>query len=68
MHAVAFPDTTVEAAMAPDGPREILIDSGDMLGLAEAIERVLAYHVGSREKRKPPGEAGARDAARTPRA
>ena len=57
-HAVAFPDTTVEAAMAPDGPRQILIDSGDVLGLAEAIERILAYHVGSREKRKPPGEAG----------
>ena len=29
-----------------------------MLGLAEAIERVLAYHAGSREKRRPPGEAG----------
>ena len=57
-HAVAFPDTTVEATMAPDGPRQILIDSGDMLGLSDAIERVLAYHVGSREKRKPPGEAG----------
>lgn len=58
VHAVAFPDTTVEAAMAPDGPREILIDSHDMRALAEAIERVLAYHVGSREKRRPPDDAG----------
>ena len=41
VHAVAFPDTTIEAAMAPDGPREILIDSGDVRALPDAIERVL---------------------------
>lgn len=58
VHAVAFPDTTVEAAMAPDGPREILIDSGDMRALSDAVDRVLAFHVGARERRKPPGEAG----------
>ena len=58
VHAVAFPDTTVEAAMAPDGPREILIDSGDLRALTAAVDRVLAFHVGARERRKPPGEAG----------
>ena len=58
VHAVAFPDTTVEAAMAPDGPREILIDSGDMRSLPETIDRVLAFHVGAREKRRPPGPEG----------
>jgi len=58
VHAVAFPDTTVEAAMAPDGPREILVDAGDMRALPDAVDRVLAFHVGARERRKPPGEAG----------
>jgi hypothetical protein len=58
VHAVAFPDTTVAAAMAPDGPREILIDSGDMRALPGAVDRVLAFHAGARERRKPPGDAG----------
>ena len=58
VHAVAFPDVTVESAMAPDGPREILIDSNDMRALEDAIDRVLAFHIGAREKRKPPGQDG----------
>jgi hypothetical protein len=58
IHAVAFPGTTVEAAMAPDGPREIFVDAGDMRALPHAVDRVLAFHVGAREKRKPRGEAG----------
>jgi hypothetical protein len=58
VHALAFPDTTVQAAMAPDGPREILVDANDMRELSPALERVLAYHRGAREKRRAPGEAG----------
>jgi hypothetical protein len=58
VHGVAFPDTTVEAAMAPDGPREILLDSNDVRALANALERVLAFHAGAREKRQAPGVSG----------
>ena len=33
VHGVAFPDVTAESALAPDGPREILIDARDMRAL-----------------------------------
>ncbi len=58
VHGVAFPDVTAESALAPDGPREILIDARDVRALPAAIERVLAFHKGSRERRIPPGSEG----------
>ena len=59
VHAVAFPDVTAVGAMAPDGPREILIDSADMRDLPGAFDRVLAFHKGAHERRRPPGSQGA---------
>src|SRR5262245_30611835 len=60
VHALAFPDITVhQLALAPDAPSEILIDRNDLKEIEASIERVLAYHRGAREKRKPPGEKGA---------
>jgi hypothetical protein len=57
-HAVALPDIPVHAlALAPDAPREIVLDRNDLAEPAEAIERVLAYHAGSRDKRRAPDEA-----------
>jgi superfamily I DNA/RNA helicase len=59
-HAVAFPLVTIhQLALAPDAPREILIDRNDLKDVETAIERVLAFHRGAREKRKAPGKAGA---------
>ena len=47
-HAVAFPDISVhKLVLAPDAPREIVIDRNDMNELAAAIERALTYHSGS---------------------
>src|SRR5581483_9846256 len=58
-HCLAFPDITVhELALAPDAPRELILDRNDLRDPAAAIARVVAYHRGSREKRTPPGEAG----------
>ncbi len=60
VHGLAFPDITVhELVLAPDAPPEIVIDRNDLKEIEESIERVLAYHRGAREKRKPPGEKGA---------
>lgn len=64
VHGLAFPDITVhELVLAPDAPPEIVIDRNDLKEISESIERVLAYHRGAREKRKPPGDKGA-DAVR----
>ena len=59
-HAVALPDVTVhQLVLAPDAPRQILLDRTDVRdGIASAIERVLDFHRGSREKRRPPGRDG----------
>jgi len=59
VHAVALPDVTVhELALAPDAPREILLDRSDVRDIGPAFERMLAFHRGSREKRRPPGPDG----------
>ncbi len=59
-HAVAFPDITIhELVLAPDAPREILLDRDDLRDAAVAIERVLGFHGGARDKRKPLGPEGA---------
>ena len=59
VHAVAFPDITVHRlVLAPDAPPEIVIDSTGVLEIEASLERVLEYHRGAKEKRKPPGEEG----------
>jgi len=61
MQAIVLPDVTVhQLSLAPDAPRELIIDRIEMRDLEASIERVIAYHRGSREKRKPPGVDGAR--------
>jgi AAA domain/Nuclease-related domain/UvrD-like helicase C-terminal domain len=60
VQGLAFPDITVhELVLAPDAPPEIVIDRNDLKEIDESVERVLDYHRGAREKRKPPGEKGA---------
>ena len=60
VHAVAFPYLTIhQLALAPDAPREILLDRHDLEDPSTAIERVLAYHRGARDKRRAPGHDGA---------
>jgi hypothetical protein len=59
VHALAFPTVTVHGlTLPPDAPQEILLDRHDLKDPAESIARVLAYHRGSRDKRKSPGEEG----------
>jgi hypothetical protein len=60
VHALAFPDITVhELVLAPDAPHEIVVDRIELRDVERAIDQVLAFHEGSREKRKPPGSNGA---------
>jgi hypothetical protein len=43
-HAVVFPDVSFDAAyIAPDSPREIIIDRNDLLRIAEALDRVFSH-------------------------
>jgi len=59
-HGLAFPYITIhQLKLAPDAPREILVDRNEIKEPAEAIERVLAFHRGARDKRRAPGEDGA---------
>jgi hypothetical protein len=61
VHAIAFPDISVhKLALAQDAPAEIVIDRSGVAAVEESIERVLTFHRGAREKRKPPGEKVAR--------
>ena len=61
VHAVAFPDVTVhQLVLAPDAPREILLDRTDVrVDIGSAIGRVLTFHHGAREQRRLPGADGA---------
>lgn len=60
VHALAFPDITVEQlALAPDAPPALIIDRNGVREIAASIERVIAYHRGARDKRRPPGAEGA---------
>lgn len=58
-HAVAFPYATVHA-LGPglNAPRELTVDRSDMDDLPAAAERIAAYHRGSRDRRRAPGEEG----------
>src|SRR4051794_35582785 len=56
-HAIAFPDIPVHGlVLAPDAPREIIVDRRDLDDVEAAIERVLAYHRGARDTRGAPGQ------------
>lgn len=58
-HCLAFPQITIhQLSLAPDAPRELLIDRTELGSLDEAIARVVAYHRGARDKRKALGEDG----------
>ena len=58
-HCVCFPQITIHQLMlAPDAPRELLIDRTELTEIESAVERVLDYHRGARDKRRPPGEDG----------
>jgi hypothetical protein len=61
VHAVALPDVTVhQLVLAPDAPRQILLDRADVRNeIAAGVARVLEYHCGAREHRRVPGADGA---------
>lgn len=59
VHALAFPDISVhKLVLGPDAPPEIVSDRNDLSDMPAVIERVLAYHEGSRDKRVAPGPEG----------
>jgi hypothetical protein len=59
VHALAFPDISVhKLVLAPDAPPELILDRNDLGDVSAAIERVLSYHEGSRDKREAPGPEG----------
>ena len=58
-HALVMPFASVhKLALAPDAPREILIDRKDLEDIEAALERVLAFHRGARDRRAAPGNEG----------
>jgi Nuclease-related domain/UvrD-like helicase C-terminal domain/AAA domain len=58
-HAVALPDVPVHSlVLAPDAPPELIIDHRGVTDIGAALERVLTFHRGARDKRQPLGEAG----------
>lgn len=42
-HAVAFPQGRVVSQMGPQGPREIIIDAGDLADIAATMERITTH-------------------------
>ena len=60
-HGLAFTDISVhKLVLGPDAPAEIIIDRNSVKDLPAAMERILGYHTGAREKREMPGEEGAK--------
>lgn len=60
VHGLVLPDISVHSlVLAPDAPHQIVIDRIELRDLPGAIEGLLKYHRGSREKRRPPGAEGA---------
>jgi Nuclease-related domain/UvrD-like helicase C-terminal domain/AAA domain len=58
-HAVVLPDVPVHSLLlAPDAPDALIIDHRGVADIRAALERVLAFHRGAREKRRPPGKDG----------
>jgi hypothetical protein len=59
VHAVALPDIPVHSlTLAPDAPPELILDHRSLEDVAGALNRVLAYHRGARERRRAPGAEG----------
>ncbi len=59
VHAVSLPDVPVHSlVLGPDAPPEIVLDRNDVTEIAVALERVLAFHRGARERRRAPGPDG----------
>jgi len=60
VQAIAFPDISVHGlVLGPDAPDEVVLDRSDLAAIEAGIERVLAFHRGSRDRRQPPGPDGA---------
>lgn len=61
-HALAFPFVTIhQLDLAPDAPREILLDRHAVTrnAIEEAVTGVLDWHRGARDRREPPAADGA---------
>ena len=59
-HALVLPFTPVhQLVLAPDAPRELVIDKNDLEDPIAAIDRVIRFHRGSRDKRALPGAESA---------
>ena len=59
-HAVAFPDIPVhKLVLAPDAPNELIIDKNEVVEIGASIERICAYHRGSKDGKVAPGKTGA---------
>lgn len=60
-HGLVFPMITIhQLALGPDADTEILVDRHGVADIKPAIDKVLAFHRGSRDKRELPGEEGAK--------
>ncbi|XAY07843.1 DNA helicase [Paraconexibacter sp. AEG42_29] len=60
VHALAFPDISAHSlVLAPDAPADLVMGRTDLPDMTAAIDRALAYHEGSRDKRTAPGAEGA---------
>lgn len=58
-HGLAFPVANVhQFVLGPGTDPRMIIDRNDLDGLPAAIERILAFHRGARDKRKAPGQDG----------
>jgi predicted ATPase len=58
--AIVLPDVTVhQLSLAPDAPRELIIDRADLRDPEAALKRVVAFHRGARDGGQPPGFDGA---------
>jgi len=59
VHALTFPHISVhKLVLGPDAPPQIVGDRNDLADMCAFIERVLAYHEGSRDQRIAPGPQG----------
>jgi NAD(P)-dependent dehydrogenase (short-subunit alcohol dehydrogenase family) len=59
VHALALPDISVHSlVLGPDAPPQIVADRNDLSDVGAFIDRVLAYHEGSRDRRVAPGPEG----------
>ena len=58
-HCIALPEVSVaKLQLAPDAPRELVLDRHDVEDIGAALDRVLGYHRGPGEARVGPGAGG----------